>query len=144
MLKTPIKRGLQTLLSTNGVRCFSSSSNSLRSRSVYDDTFFNMASNLMRSIEREFDNARRLFGRNLISLPDPTSLFRIGELPATAQSSDLVQVDNEGNRKLHIEFDMSGFQPEEIKVRTQNHNLIISAKREKKVSHSFFLFGFVL
>jgi len=98
-----------------------------------------MASNLMRSIEREFDHARRMFGRNLISLPDPTSLFRIGELPSTSQSNELVQLDNEGNRKLHIDFDMSGFQPEEIKVRTQNHNLIISAKKEKKVSFSFLI-----
>lgn len=99
----------------------------------FDDSFFGVASNLMRSLENEFNQMRNSLLRST-SLPVP----RIFEFPLEKPSTydDLIQVDNEGNRKFELQIDLQGFEPEEINVETKGHLLTISAKKEKKVSNT--------
>jgi len=44
-----------------------------------------------------------------------------------------IVTQSDGSRKFQLLFDMHGFQPEEVKIKTQNGSLTISAKKEKKV-----------
>lgn len=103
-----------------------------RSQAPYDDTFFGLASNLMRSLEREFDFARRQLDRTVGQVLPQTYLPSIFSR-FSRDESDIIKVDQEGNRKLQLSFDLSEFDPEDIKVKTHGHNLKITAKREKKV-----------
>ncbi len=101
-----------------------------RSRSTsFDNYFFNNASSLIRNLENEFDRLRSSMFTNVLN---PT-------LPMTPISdkisTDIVQIDEQGNRKLNLELDLSGFDPEsEIKIETKGHVLTLSAKKEKTVS----------
>jgi HSP20 family molecular chaperone IbpA len=45
----------------------------------------------------------------------------------------MIVTESDGSRKFQLAFDMRGFEPEEVKIKTQNGALIISAKKEKKV-----------
>ena len=56
---------------------------------------------------------------------------RIFRFPST--ETDLIVTEPDGSRKFHLAFDMRGFEPEEVKIKTQNGTLMISAKKEKKV-----------
>lgn len=47
--------------------------------------------------------------------------------------TDLIVTESDGSRKFHLSFDIHGFEPEEIKIKTENRTLTISAKKEKKV-----------
>lgn len=98
----------------------------------FDDQFFNMASRLMRNLEREFD---------WMSRPTSNQWFPALEksLQQQQQSAwkDLVVTDKDGNRKFQLVLELGDFKPEEIKVKTHGHTLNISAKKESKV-RSFF------
>ena len=60
----------------------------------------------------------------------------------------MIVTESDGSRKFQLAFDMRGFEPEEVKIKTQNGALTISAKKEKKVclksnnSFKFFIFLF--
>ncbi len=45
----------------------------------------------------------------------------------------MIITESDGSRKFQLAFDMRGFEPEEVKIKTQNGTLTISAKKEKKV-----------
>lgn len=45
----------------------------------------------------------------------------------------MIVTEADGSRKFQLAFDMRGFEPEEVKIKTQNGALTISAKKEKKV-----------
>lgn len=47
--------------------------------------------------------------------------------------NNMIVTEEDGSRKFHLAFDMRGFEPEEVKIKTQNGTLTISAKKEKKV-----------
>ncbi len=47
--------------------------------------------------------------------------------------NDMIITESDGSRKFQLAFDMRGFEPEEVKIKTQNGTLTISAKKEKKV-----------
>ena len=47
--------------------------------------------------------------------------------------NDMIVTESDGSRKFHLAFHMRGFEPEEVKIKTQNGTLTISAKKEKKV-----------
>lgn len=102
----------------------------------FEDRFFGLASNLMRSLEREFDYAKRQFDKTMNLLP-PNYLPSFSR--PKALESDIVRMDNEGNRNLQIEYDLSDFEPEEVKIKTHGHTLKIIAKKEKKVFFLIFL-----
>lgn len=45
----------------------------------------------------------------------------------------MIVTEADGTRKFQLAFDMRGFEPEEVKIKTQNGAMTISAKKEKKV-----------
>lgn len=70
-------------------------------------------------------------------------VFR-GDTPARLSSSskDMIVTEADGSRKFHLAFDMRGFEPEEVKIKTHNGTLMISAKKEKKADNSYSLHEF--
>jgi HSP20 family molecular chaperone IbpA len=106
---------------------------STRFRSTSLDTyFFNNASSLIRNLENEFDRIRSSMFKNVLSpsLSMPALEYPLG---ADKFASDIVKVDDQGNRKLNLELDLTGFDPAEINIETQGQVLTLSAKKEKKV-----------
>lgn len=55
----------------------------------------------------------------------------------------MIVIGSDGSRKFQLAFDMRGFEPEQVKVKTQDGTLTVSAKKEKKV-RSHYLFEFSL
>jgi HSP20 family molecular chaperone IbpA len=47
--------------------------------------------------------------------------------------NDFVLTESDGSKKFHLSVNVHGFEPEEIKIKTQNGLITISAKKEKKV-----------
>jgi HSP20 family molecular chaperone IbpA len=45
----------------------------------------------------------------------------------------MIVTESDGSRKFQLAFNMRGFEPEEVKIKTQNGTLIVSAKKENKV-----------
>ena len=116
-----------------GTRLFSWAPKRARNNRVLsdDNNVFNMASGLMRDLEREFERTRRQLessflntDRGLLNLPaeneDDTKL-------------EPIVTDKQGNRQFQLALDLKGFTPEEIKVKTEGRNLIVSAKKETEV-----------
>ncbi|RNA00745.1 Body wall muscle HR-29 [Brachionus plicatilis] len=102
----------------------------------FEDRFFGLASNLMRNLEREFDNTKRQFEKTMNLLP-PNYLPSL--IRPKALESNIVRMDNEGNRSLQIEYDLSDFEPEEVKIKTHGHTLKIKAKKEQKSDKEYSL-----
>jgi HSP20 family molecular chaperone IbpA len=107
-----------------------------QNRNRFDDSFFGVASNLMRSLENEFNQMRNSLLRSP-GLPALPPIQRLFELPTFIErpptSEDLIAVDDQGNRKFQLQVDLKGFEPEEINVETKGNLLVINAKKEKKV-----------
>ncbi|CAF1010765.1 unnamed protein product [Brachionus calyciflorus] len=103
----------------------------------FEDRFFGLASNLMRSLEREFDYARRQLDKTMNLLPS-TSLPNLLVRPKQLET-DIIHIDNEGNRKLQISYDLSDFEPEDVKIKTHGHTLKVTAKKEKKSDTDYYL-----
>jgi hypothetical protein len=105
-----------------------------------DDSIFGVASNLMRTLDYEFNNLKNSFFKdeNLpqFSIPSQYLLPIEQRLP---KSEDLIMVDKEGNRKFQLEIDLKGFSPEEINIETKGNILTVSAKKEKEVILFLFL-----
>lgn len=120
--------------SPNAFRNVSLSSNNNRMffgrHDPFEDKFFGLASNLIRSLEREFDYAKNQFEKTMNLIP-PNYLPSLTR--PKALETDIFRVDNEGNRSLQMQFDLSDFEPEEVKIKTHGHSLKITAKKEKKV-----------
>jgi hypothetical protein len=47
--------------------------------------------------------------------------------------NDLIITHPDGSRKFYLSLNIHGFEPEEVKIKTQNDTLIISAKKENEV-----------
>lgn len=45
----------------------------------------------------------------------------------------MIVTESDGSRKFQLAFDMRGFEPEEVKIKTHSGKITISAKKEKKV-----------
>ena len=86
------------------------------------------ASGLMRDLEREFQRTRKQLEKSFFNFD--TGLL---SLPSEKSSSDPIAVDKDGNRRFLMVFNLKGFTPEEIKVKTEGSNLCISAKKEQEV-----------
>lgn len=110
----------------------------------FDDSFFGVASNLMRNLEREFDQMRNSLMRSAFNPSIPfINVPRLFQQPISSNEpvthEDLIQIDSEGNRKFNVQYDLTGFEPEEVKIATEGNMLCISAKKEKKTDKSYFL-----
>ena len=57
-------------------------------------------------------------------------------------ANNMIVTEADGSRKFQLAFDMRGFEPEEVKIKTQNGTLTISAKKEKKADNSYSLHEF--
>jgi len=99
---------------------------------VFASDPFEMVSNLMRDLDREFQRTRKQIGNNFFNMDTG-----LQSLPIEKSLIDPIVADKDGNRRFLMKFDMKGFTPEEIKVKTEGKNLQISAKREKQVKNSF-------
>ena len=102
------------------------------------DVFVGSTSNLFRDLEREFDRMQRQFDnvfRGNTSGNQNRSLTETsrGGNNGTSLAADMIVTEADGSRKFQLAFDMRGFEPEEVKIKTQNGSLIVSAKKEKKV-----------
>nr|UQK61706.1 small heat shock protein [Endomyzostoma scotia] len=93
----------------------------------------------MRDIEMQMNEASSRMQR-LISLPDfGQQQSRRGwgdiQMPAVTDNwrvDSPTFVEENGQRKMKLNFDMGHFTPEEITVKTKDNNLIVQAKHEEK------------
>jgi len=96
------------------------------------ETYFGSVSNVFERWEKEFDRMQEQFNnffRDLKNNQVVTS-YSVGE-------NDSIITESDGTKKFHLSLNVRDFQPEEIKIKTQNGTLTISAKKEKKVTISF-------
>jgi hypothetical protein len=131
------QNAIKTSCSFNSImpRYVSTTSVNNRTRSLITWPFNDVANNFIRNMEREFEWARRNMERTL------GDLSRFDLLPPTTSTidNDFVEIDEKGNRNFRLVFDLKGYDPENIKVKTKDNNLILSAKQEKKVRKIIFL-----
>lgn len=132
------QRALKNGSSLASARCISSTPSMCRNlmRWPYDE-FFGTTSNFIRNMEKEFDWLRRGIEKNLGLFNNLERNLMLGERDMA--KDDMVKIDADGNRRLHVVFNLKDFQPEEIKIKTHKHNLIISAKKETKSDHDYYL-----
>jgi hypothetical protein len=102
-------------------------------RNPFEDSLLSLGSNLMRSMERDLDQAVRQVNRFM-----PTQFYLPGisgqKSRTGSGNNELITTDEAGNRKFSLPLDLSDFEPEEIKIKTdQDHNMTITAKKEKSV-----------
>jgi len=107
------------------------------------DLFLGSTSNVFRDLEREFDRMQRQFdnyfrGNNTNN--DSRSL--VNSSRSETNESDMIVTESDGSRKFELTFDMHGFEPEEVKIKTQSGTLTVSAKKEKKADNSYSLHEF--
>ncbi|CAF0883376.1 unnamed protein product [Adineta ricciae] len=108
------------------------------------DVFLGSSSNVFRDLEREFERMQRNFdhffrGSNTNNTVDNRSLTNY---TGDANENNMIVTEADGSRKFHLAFDMRGFEPEEVKIKTQNGTLVVSAKKEKKAGNSYSLHEF--
>jgi HSP20 family molecular chaperone IbpA len=110
-------------------------------RNPYEDSLLSVGSNMMRSMEREMENAMRSFNRFMPTqffLPSSNAKTNTASLAKSkSDQNELVTTDESGNRNFSLPLDLSDFSPEEIRIRTDaDHNMTITAKKEIAVIHS--------
>ena len=97
------------------------------SSKLFSNDPFDFASNLMRDLDREFQRTRSQLEKNFFN-------FDTGLLSRPMEKSiDPIVVDKDGNRRFLMSFNLEGFSPEEVKVKTEGNSLCVSAKKEKQV-----------
>ena len=97
------------------------------SSKLFSNDPFDFASNLMRDLDREFQRTRSQLEKNFFN-------FDTGLLSRPMEKSiDPIVVDKDGNRRFLMSFNLEGFSPEEVKVKTEGKSLCVSAKKEKQV-----------
>jgi len=104
------------------------------------EVFLGSTSNIFRDFEREFDRMQRQFDNFFRGGNDNRSLMNYFRRGVT--ENDMIVTESDGSRKFQLAFDIRGFDPEEVKVKTQNGTLSVSAKKEKKDDNSYSLHEF--
>ncbi len=96
------------------------------------ETYFGSVSNVFERWEKEFDRMQEQFNNFFRDLKNNQAVtsYSVGE-------NDSIITESDGTKKFHLSLNVRDFQPEEIKIKTQNGTLTISAKKEKKVRISF-------
>ncbi|XP_065829628.1 heat shock protein 27-like [Oscarella lobularis] len=84
----------------------------------------------MRSLERQFDGLQRHWGHHL-----PASGGHVHSMLQGNAIQPTIVDEGDGTKKLHWSFDVSGFKPEDVSIRTQNGKLEVKAKHEDKSDH---------
>jgi len=109
------------------------------------DVFLGSSSHVFRDLEREFDRMQRQFdhffrGGSANNAGDNQALTNYTR--GGTNERDMIVTESDGSRKFQLAFDMRGFEPEEVKIKTQNGTLTVSAKKEKKAGNSYSLHEF--
>ncbi|UJR38258.1 hypothetical protein I4U23_030931 [Adineta vaga] len=109
------------------------------------DVFLGSSSNVFRDLEKEFDRMQRQFdnyfrGSNTNNANDNRSLMNY--TGNNTNENNMIVTEADGSRKFQLAFDMRGFEPEEVKIKTQNGTLTVSGKKEKKAGNSYSLHEF--
>lgn len=115
-----------------------------------DGMFFSLASNLMRNLEREFDmvsrrpdDSRRRLDETrriqdaVVTCPIHGQHISPAFMDKAKSGANYMLVDNKDgviSRKFQLSFDLSDFDPEEVKIKTCGNTINISAKKEKQVT----------
>ncbi|CAF0917723.1 unnamed protein product [Rotaria sp. Silwood1] len=105
------------------------------------DVFRGTTSSIFRDLEKEFERMQQQFDNYFRggSANDNQSLVNYS---FGANENDMIVTESDGSRKFHLAFNMRGFEPEEVKIKTQKGSLIVSAKKEKKAGNSYSLHEF--
>jgi len=85
------------------------------------ETYFSSVSNVFERWEKEFDRMQEQFNNFFRDLKNNRS-YSVGE-------NDSIITESDGTKKFHLSLNVRNFQPEEIKIKTQNGTLTISAKK---------------
>ena len=100
------------------------------SRDLSVSSLFGNTSKLMRRLERELDMIRDSF-----EMPRLGNEVNLRQLELTSP----ITIDKDGNRHFEVAFDLTGFDPEEVKVQTENGKLILHAKKETSTKDDYSL-----
>jgi len=103
--------------------------------------FFGGAANIFRNLEREFDRVQQQVDRRWLGQQDDQS---DKSRSLTTQNNrfdqhDMIVTDSDGTRKFRLAFNLEGFEPEEVKIKTNNGMITITAKTEKKDENTYSL-----
>ncbi|CAF3310654.1 unnamed protein product [Rotaria socialis] len=104
--------------------------------------FLGSTSNIFRDLEREFDRMQRQFDNYFRGNVANDNRSLINSSHDNIQENQTIITELDGSRKFQLTFDMRGFEPEEVKIKTHNGSLMISAKKEKKAGNSYSLHEF--
>ncbi|CAF0918972.1 unnamed protein product [Rotaria sordida] len=96
------------------------------------ETYFGSASNVFQRWEKEFDRIQEQFNHFFQDLKNNRSL-------TNGNGNDFITTEYDGSKKFHLSLNVNGFQPEEIKIKTQHRTLTISAKKETKTNNNYSL-----
>ncbi len=93
------------------------------------EKYFGSLSNVFERWEKEFDRMQQQFNNFFQDLKNNRTLtsYTLGG------DNDMIITESDGSKKFHLSLNVRDFEPEEIKIKTQNGTLTISAKKEKKV-----------
>ncbi|CAM4780758.1 unnamed protein product [Rotaria magnacalcarata] len=94
------------------------------------------------TVEREFDRMQRQFDNYFRGNVTNDNRSLINSSHDSIQENQTITTESDGSRKFQLTFDMRGFEPEEVKLKTQNGSLMISAKKEQKGGNSYSLHEF--
>jgi hypothetical protein len=95
------------------------------------EKYFGSMTDVFERWEKEFDRMQQQFNSFFQDLknnrPLTTSDSTIGG------ENEMIIKESDGSKKFHLSLNVRDFEPEEIKIKTQDGILTISAKKEKKV-----------
>jgi HSP20 family molecular chaperone IbpA len=93
------------------------------------ETYFGSASNIFKIWEKEFERMQQQFDNYFRDLKNNQPITNYSPY----LENDLIITESDGSRKFHLSLNTHGFGPEDIKIKTQNGTLTISARKEGKV-----------
>ena len=88
-------------------------------------------SNVIERWEKEFDRMQEQFNNFFQNMKT--------DRVVPSANKNLLVTESDGSKKFHLSFNVHGFDPEEIKIKTHNGTITISARKENKVTLFFFL-----
>ena len=91
------------------------------------EVYGSAVSNAFQRWEKEFERMQEQFGNFFQDIKSNRSPGR------NFSENDMIVTEPDGSKKFHLSLNINGFEPEEIKIKTQSGTLTISAKKEKKV-----------
>lgn len=95
-------------------------------------------SNVIERVEKEFERMQQQFNNFFQDIKNNRPLTN----PSAGQGNDMIITESDGTKKFHLSLNVGHFEPEEIKIKTENGFLTISAKIENKLNSNYSLHAF--